>query len=281
MPTRGEIAMSVSQQVRVAGDRPPRIEVRNAAGSVAVRAVEGAEQLEVEVAPLDDAAAQLLDRVEVDVREGDAGSPTRLRVTVPERRLLRTPAFAVRITTPAGAAARIAVASAEVELTGRLGALDLSSASGGLDVERGTDVRLRTASGDARVGTIDGGTSIASASGGVRVGRASGALQARTASGQVSVDVALADVSISTASGDVTLGAATGGVVQVKTASGDASVGVTPGQRVWLDLSSVSGRIESQLDDDSDGDGPPGLTLNLRSVSGALRIHRTPAAPVG
>ena len=272
--------MSVSEQFPVTGGRPPRIEVRNPAGSVTVRAVEGAARLEVSVEPLDDAAEQLLDRVEVDVREGNADSPTRLRVTVPERRLLRTPAFAVRITTPAGTAARIAVASADVELTGRLGALDLSSASADLDVEQGTDVRLRTASGDARVGIVDGGGSIASASGDVRVGRAAGTLQLRTASGDVSVEQAAADVAISTASGDVTVAAATGGVVQVKTVSGDASVGVIPGLRVWLDLSSVSGRMESQLDDGAAGDGPPELTLNLRSVSGDMRIHRTTALPV-
>ena len=272
--------MSVSEQCPVTGGRPPRIEVRNPAGSVTVRAVEGAARLEVSVEPLDDAAEQLIDRVEVDVREGDADSPTRLRVTVPERRLLRTPAFAVRITTPAGTAARIAVASADVELTGRLGALDLSSASADLDVEQGTDVRLRTASGDARVGIVDGAGSIASASGDVRVGRAAGTLQLRTASGDVSVEQAGADVAISTASGDVTVAAATGGVVQVKTVSGDASVGVVPGLRVWLDLSSVSGRMESQLDDEAAGDGPPELTLNLRSVSGDMRIHRTTAVPV-
>ncbi|HVD29521.1 MAG TPA: hypothetical protein VNC79_13625, partial [Mycobacteriales bacterium] len=75
--------------------------------------------------------------------------------------------------------------------------------------------------------------------------------------------------------GDVTVGAVTGGTVQVTTVSGDASVGVTPGLRVWLDLSSVSGRIVSQLDDGGPaGDGPAALTLAMRSVSGDLRIHR-------
>jgi hypothetical protein len=272
--------MSVHQQVPVVAG-PPRLEVRNPAGSVTVQAVEGAEQLEVWVEPLDDAAEQLMDRVEVDVRNGAPGSPTRLRVAVPERRLLRTPAFAVRITTPPGAAARIAVASADVELAGRLGALEVTGASADLDVEHGTDVHVRTASGDARIGVVEGSASIASASGDVRVGRASGALQVRTASGDVSVESAAADLSVSTASGDVTVGGVTGGTVQVTTVSGDASVGVTPGLRVWLDLSSVSGRMGSQLDDGPEGDGSPQLTLILRSVSGDLRIHRTAAAPVG
>ena len=274
--------MSVSQQVRVADDRPPRIEVRNAAGSVTVRAVEGAERLDVEVEPLDDAAEQLLDRVEIDVREGDAGSPTRLRVTVPERRLLRTPAFAVRITTPAGAAARIAVASADVELTGSLGELEVAGASGDLVVERGTEVHLRTASGDVRVGTIEGRSSVASASGDVWIGRAQSPLKLRTASGDASVDHAGDATSIKTASGDVTVGAAAGEVVQVQTASGDVSVGVPRGLRVWLDLHSQSGRMSSDLDEDgSGGDADADLTLTLASMSGRLHVHRATAAPVG
>jgi len=267
--------MSVTQQVPVADGPAPRIEVRNPAGSVTVDAIEGAAQVDVLVEPLDDAAEELLDRVEIDVRGGDPDSPTRVRVTVPERRLLRTPAFAVRITTPAGTAARIAVASAEVELTGGFGDLELTSASGDLDVDQGTDVHMRTASGDARIGTVDGRASVGTASGDVRIGRAAGPLQLRTASGDVSVEHAAADVSISTASGDATVGAAAGGAVQIKTGSGDSAVGVVPGLRVWLDLSSVSGRIVSQLDDGGPaGDGPAALTLAMRSVSGDLRIHR-------
>jgi hypothetical protein len=58
-------------------------------------------------------------------------------------------------------------------------------------------------------------------------------------------------------------------------------VGVAPGLRVWLDLASVSGRMQSELEDGGPaGDGPPALTLTLRSVSGDLRIHPAAAAPV-
>ena len=62
--------------------------------------------------------------------------------------------------------------------------------------------------------------------------------------------------------------------------SGDVEVGVAPGLRVWLDLSSVSGRMNSQLtDDDGDaGEGPAQLALTLRSVSGDLRIRRVASA---
>jgi len=273
--------MFVSEQIPVVEGPPPRIEVRNPAGSVVVEAVEGTEQLVARVDPLDDTAEQLLDGVRIDLRAGDSGSPARLRVTVPERRLLRTPAFAVHVTTPPGAAARIAVASADVEMTGRFGELEVTSASADVAVEHGTDVQLRTASGDARIGTAEGNSSIGSASGDVRVALARGPLKVRTASGDVSVEHAGDATSIRTASGDVSVGAAAGEVVQVQTVSGDVSVAVPPGLRVWLDLHSVSGRMSSDLDGEtSDGDAKPDLTLTLESVSGRLRIGRTTRAAV-
>ena len=234
--------MSVSARVPVVDGTPPRLEVRDAAGSVTVEAVEGADRVEAWVEPLDEAAEQVLDRVEIEAREGAAGSPARLRVSVPERRLLRTPAFAVHISTPPGAAARIAVASADVRVTGRLGELEVTGASADLDVESGTDVHLRTASGDCRIGTVERRGSIGSASGDVRVGRATGPVKLRTASGDVEVEQTSDDVSISTASGDVTIGAATGGVVQAKTASGDVTVGVARGcGSGWTSAASPAG----------------------------------------
>jgi hypothetical protein len=274
--------MSVHQQVPVVDGKPPRIEVRNPAGSVTVQAVEGLEHLEAWVEPLDDAAEELLDQVVIDMREGAPGSRTTLRVAVPERRLLRTPAFAVRVTTPPNAAARIAVASADVELTGRLGAVEITGASSDVDVERSTEVNLRTASGDARIGTVDGRGSIGSASGDVRVGRANGPLKLRTASGDVSVEHAGDATTIRTASGEVSVGAAAGEFVQVTTVSGDVSVAVVPGLRVWLALHTVSGRMNSDLDEDlsGTGEGDADLTLTLESVSGDLRIGRAAPAPI-
>jgi methyl coenzyme M reductase beta subunit len=101
-----------------AGTGPYAVEVRNPAGSVTVDAVEDAPEYVVEIEALNTAAEEMIDRVDLFL----VGS--RLRVQVPERRLqLRSPAFAVRVTTPAAAAARIAVASADVELRGELAAM--------------------------------------------------------------------------------------------------------------------------------------------------------------
>jgi hypothetical protein len=249
------------------------VEVRNPAGSVTVETVDGAAEFEVRVEALDSAAEQVLDQVEID------GSGGRLRVLVPERRLFRSPSFAVFVSAPAGAAARVAVASADMDLRGYLGRCELTSASGDVAVERCTELQVRTASGDARIGSVSGRTTVGTASGDLRIGAAEGGLEVRTASGDVEAESTAGAVSLSTASGDVRLGAMGAGQLKLKTVSGDVEIGVIPGLRVWLDLSSVSGRMESQLDGDGPaGDGPAQLDLSMRSVSGDLRIRRAAAA---
>jgi hypothetical protein len=274
--------VSVRKLVSHTGSTPPKLDIRNPSGSVTVEAVDGVEEVEVRVEPLDSAAEQLLDLVEIDVSAADpdrAGSPARIRVAVPERRLFRSPSFAVFVSAPAGAAARVAVASADMELRGRLGRCELTSASGDVAVERCEELQVRTASGDARIGAVTGRTTVGTASGDLRILSAEGGLEVRTASGDVEVETTAGTVSLSTASGDVRLGAVSAGQVQLKTVSGDVEIGVVPGLRVWLDLSSVSGRMESQLDDDGPAAGGPAqLNLSMRSVSGDLRIRRAAVA---
>lgn len=267
--------MAIRTQRFPIGDGAPAVEIRNPAGSVTVEVVDGTTEFAVEVEPLDDAADQLLDRVDVAV----LGS--RLRVAVPERRVLfRSPAFAVRATVPSGSAARVAVLSADTALHGPLGRLELTTASGEVAVESCEALQLRTASGDARIGRIAGSATVGSASGDLRIDSLGGALEARTASGDVTVGEAAGDLSIGTAAGDVRVDRATSGAVRVRTVSGDVSVGVAPGLRVWLDLSSVSGRMDSQLteDDEAAGTDPAELSIAVQSVSGSARIRPVPLA---
>jgi hypothetical protein len=267
-----------------AGGTPPEIEIRTSAGTVTVEAVEGSEELDVRVEALDNTAEQLLDRVDIDAAPTDpdlSGFPGRLRIAVPNRLLGRTPAFAVTVRTPAGARARVAAATADVQIRGRMGRLELTGASGDVDVEECAELQLRSASGDVRIGSITGRATVASASGDLRVGSVGGGLEMRTASGDVTVGETSGDVSVGSASGDVRIDAAGGGSVHAKTVSGDVSVAVRPGLRVWLDLSSVSGRMDSELDDDAGAatEGPAQLSLALRSVSGDLGVRRAAAAP--
>jgi hypothetical protein len=258
---------------------PRAIEVRNPSGSVTVRAVDDAAEVVVRVEALDGAAGDTADRVDVDA------TASRVRVSVPERRLMRNPALAIEVTTPPGAAVRVAVASAEVELRGRLGRTEVTGASRDVSVEHCTELELRSASGDVQVGLVERAATVATASGDVRLDAAGGPVLVRTASGDVTVGDAGDDVSVTSASGDVGIDRALRGTVQLKTVSADARVAVEPGLRVWLDVQSVSGRLYSDLDDDGPDAGTGAreadLAVVLQSVSGDLRVRRAiPRAPV-
>ena len=269
--------MAIRTHLVPTGDRPAAVQVRNYSGSVTLEAVDGADAVSVRVEPLDSAAEQSLDRVEIDASPTDPGAagPVTVRVEVPERRLLRTPSFAITVTAPPGAAARVTVGSADAVLRGRWGRVVTTAASGDVDVEDCAELHLRTASGDARVGAVAGRATVGTASGDVRARSFGAGADVSTASGDVAIEEATGNVGVTTASGDVALRIADG-AVRVKTVSGDATVDVAPGRRVWLDLSSLSGRMESELDDDGpEGAGnTPQVSLALRSVSGHLRIRR-------
>jgi DUF4097 and DUF4098 domain-containing protein YvlB len=264
---------------------PPRIEIRNPAGSVTLEALEGADSLDVRVEALEATAEELLDQVEIELSETDpdrVDSPRLLRIAVPERMLFRTPRFGIRVTTPPDAAVRVAVSSADVELRGRFARTELTSASGDLAAGSCASLQLRSASGDARIGTVTGEAVLGSASGDLRIERADGGLKARTASGDVSAESAAGTVGIRTASGDVSIGAIGEGRLKVSSVSGDVTVGVLPGLRLWLDLSTVSGRMNSQLQDDgAAGEGAPQLSISIRSVSGDQQILRAAGAALG
>jgi hypothetical protein len=264
--------MSVRTLSVPAGSTPPALEVRNFAGSVVIDAAADADAVDVRVEALDSVAEQLLESIGPD-------GGVRVRVAVPNRALWRTPAFAVTVRTPCDARVSVSAASADVEVRGRTGRLELTVASGDVTVDDCAELQVRSASGDVRIGSVAGRGVLSSASGELRVGSAPGGLEVRTASGGVSVGDCTGDVSVSSASGDVTVGAASAGSLRLKTVSGDVTIGVLPGLRLWLDLSSVSGRMRSELADDAaGGDSPAQLSLALRSVSGDLRIHRAATA---
>ena len=81
---------------------------------------------------------------------------------------------------------------------------------------------------------------------------------------------------VNTASGDAAIRAARGDKVDIRTASGDAEIGVPSGTRVWLDLSTSSGRTNSDLAmTDTPPDGAQ-LTVQVRTASGDITLRRVP-----
>jgi DUF4097 and DUF4098 domain-containing protein YvlB len=187
-----------------------------------------------------------------------------LSISVPDQPgLMRDGSVDAVVELPEGSSCRVNTASADIQCTGELGAIDVHTASGDVSAER--------VSGPARVDT---------ASGDVSVGQA-GEANVETASGDVQVGRARGNADVRTASGDVQIEAASGHRTDVKSASGDISVGVAPGIGVYLDLSSLSGTVSSELEpgEETGETGGADMRLSCRTISGDVRVSRaTPAA---
>ncbi len=206
----------------------------------------------------------------------------RLTVEVPKRAQLRgDTSLDLTIELPEGSSVTARTASADVSSTGELGALDMNTASGDVTADWITgDASFTTASGDVRLTEAAGDVSVNTASGDVTIQRIGGSLTAKTASGDLRIGRAGRSAEVKTASGDVRIDSIAAGRADVTSVSGDAALAVPPGSGVYLDLSSISGHVRSELDSDSSGggDGEPDLTLRCSSVSGDIRISRAPAA---
>jgi DUF4097 and DUF4098 domain-containing protein YvlB len=187
----------------------------------------------------------------------------------------------VEVSVPEGTDLRIATASANVDATGRLGSAKVRSASGDVTLGEVTGrVDVQAASGDLDVASVGDELSFASASGDVRAGAVAGAVVVRTASGDVAIQSAATDVRCTTVSGDIELGSVVSGDASLKSVSGDIGVAVASGTRVMFDVSSMSGRTESELTETRPPTDPdPMLTLKAGSVSGDIRIRRAVGQP--
>jgi DUF4097 and DUF4098 domain-containing protein YvlB len=253
---------------------PLSVDVRNGAGTVLVEGAETAET-EVEVEPLDETAEELVDSVRVELRGRD------LRIETPERRGFfgRNPKLAVRVRCPEGSRLDVRTRSADVETRGRLESADVKSASGDVELDQvEREARVQTASGDVEI-ELAGSVAVNTASGDATVGHCLGELKANLVSGDLTVRTADGSVESHTVSGDQRLETVGAAPVAVNSVSGDVLVRVRRGATVWLDVRSISGDTESELEL---GDGPPAdsdhvMELRITTVSGDVRIERATA----
>ncbi len=229
------------------------LQVRVPAGDVTVRAV-ATQTATVTLT----GAERTLDATRVEFDQGA------LSVIVPDRLALgRLGDLDVKVEVPEGSSCLVHTASADVRCTGELSAFDVHTASGDVSAERVNGLaRVHTASGD------------------VYVGEAAEA-DLESASGDVSAGSVTGPATVSTASGDVRIAAASGNRTEAKSASGDIIVGVPPGIGVYLDLSTLSGTVRSELEptEDTGGAGTT-MTLSCRTLSGDVEVIRAaqPAA---
>jgi DUF4097 and DUF4098 domain-containing protein YvlB len=184
----------------------------------------------------------------------------------------------VTVKVPAGSRCTLRTASGDVSCVGELSDLEAKTASGDVTAASVSGAAaVSTASGDVWLETVGGAIAVHTASGDVRMRRAGGDVAVTTASGDVRLGVVGGSAGVQTASGDIVIGSIRAGEANVKTVSGDTSVSVARGAEVYLDLSSLTGDISSQLEETGGGEGV-GLRVTCRSVSGDIRISRAAAA---
>jgi hypothetical protein len=167
----------------------------------------------------------------------------------------------VTVEVPEGSSCLVHAESADVSCAGELSALDVHTASGDVIAERVSGLaRVVTASGDVQVGTA-------------------AEAKVETASGDVRIEQADGAVTVRTASGDVWIAQASGRRTEAKSSSGDISVAVARGIGVYLDLSSLSGTVSSDLEP-AEENGGADMTLQCRTISGDVQVLRAaqPAA---
>ena len=277
---------------------PITLSVELAAGTVDVStSAAGTSTVELEPArPGDPEALALIERARVTLD----GSTLVVHVPAGGLRglLRRVPEIVARIQVPAGTALQAATKSADVTASVTLRQLRLSTASGDATIGHVTgDASVDTASGDVRIDLVDGNVRTKSASGGisvdgcrgdarcqsssgdVRLGDVGRELDAKTSSGDVTADAVGGAASVRTASGDVRLGGVGAGRSEISAVSGDVSVAVAPDLGVWLDVSSVSGRIRSTLNDAASGGSGAPASLTVHTVSGDITLAPSGRVP--
>ncbi|MEJ7772882.1 MAG: DUF4097 family beta strand repeat-containing protein [Geodermatophilaceae bacterium] len=254
---------------------PLDVSVRNQAGTVEITAAD-VTQTTVEIVPNDDRGAELAERTRVQLSE-DAG---RLRIDVPDRKMLRQPSLEIIVTVPTGSSVDVETATADVQTRGILDGATVTTASADVSLSHVAGrLEVTTASGDIHVGRGEGPVHVRSASGNLRLDVSVAEASVQTASGDVLIGRLSGDLTARSASGDVIIGTAGAGSVQAKTMSGDVIIGVASGLLLWLDVNSLSGDVASQLGpDDSIADGgadrEPDLRISASTMSGDVLLRR-------
>ena len=263
---------------------PVSLYVELRAGTLVVEATETARTVvEVTGADPDDAVSVTQRGEEIKVvappgRHGLLGGSTRsldVRVTMP---------VDSRVVTKSG--------SADVRLDGRVAGATLRSGSGDVTVAEVTgEAFVEAGSGEVSVRTAQGTLQVKCGSGRVTIGRLEGPGTVSTGSGDVSVESVLApltvksgsghlrvreareDLLLNTASGDLSVGAAHRGQLTAKNASGDITVGIPAGVPVWTDISTMTGRVGSDLASvGQPQDGQDYVELRAKTVSGDVTL---------
>jgi hypothetical protein len=194
---------------------------------------------------------------------------------------------------PSGSHATLGIGAGRIETVGRMGEVSVNTGAGGVhiaecasaDAHTGAgsieiksvsgSMEAKTGAGKVRVGEVAGDARITTAAGGVRIERCGGAAKLKTAHGDIEVGDAGDAVDAFTASGSIWVRRADHGRVQARSVSGGVSAGVAAGVAAMLDLSTVSGRVRSDLEaSGAPAAGEAHVELILSTVSGNVSVAR-------
>jgi len=157
-----------------------------------------------------------------------------------------------------------------------VGSARLKSGSGDITLQSASgDVDARTGSGDINVGTGGGRLDLVSGSGDIALRRSDAAVKAKTGSGDLQIGASTGDLELTTGTGDVILDGVHGGEVRARTGTGDVTIAVAHGVAAYLDLNTVTGDVDIDLEETSGpGDAEAQARLVVHSGSGDIRVKR-------
>jgi hypothetical protein len=263
------------------------------AGSLRVRATDRTDTV-VEVRPRTPGKADDVQAAEQTVVEYTDG---RLVVRTPRNRLRHYfggggPRVEAVIDLPAGSELDC-TGWTDYTCEGRFGAITIAGALGDIRIEHAARLRAKssmgditvgrvdgpidvnTATGEIRIGTADGTTVAKTSAGNLNVGDASGNLRLHTAYGDIGVEHATASVDATTSAGDIRIGEVGAGSVALRTSYGEVEVGVPADVAAWLDMTSLSGNVRSELDaSDTPPDTERTVEIRVRNHYGDITVRR-------
>jgi hypothetical protein len=193
----------------------------------------------------------------------------------------------VRVKCPVGTELELSGASTEFRAGGQYGKVSARTASG--DIRLGDvsgKLELKTASGDVAFESLESEkAALVTVSGDVEIGRVDAQLMLRTVSGDVEFGATRGAVTVSTTSGDVDIRGLETGELKIQSVSGDVRVAVARGTQVFIDATSVSGDLRSELSMSPEtppaenGAGAEVVPVYVKTVSGDVALVRA-SAPV-
>ncbi len=199
----------------------------------------------------------------------------------------------IMVTMPAQSALTIKTGSADTTVHGPIAGLWVTTGSGDLDADRVEGIsQVQSGSGDIRVAELGGSAgikvgsgdvsimrcadlSVATGSGDIRIESVGGQVTIKTGSGDVLVGESADDLTLSTGSGDLTVEVAHKGRYMIKGASGDVRIGVPEGTPVWTDITTRSGRMQSDLTPvGAPAEGQDHLEIRATTASGDISLKQ-------